>query len=214
MNAAVVKKVVLLCAMVGLLAGCSDELDPTNPGDAYLMFRDALFEGDSDKVWQRLDSQTHEYFQQSYVELEEMSKTIERYLPQSDHRLAKSQSGAKLLNEVSDGKTLFIRVFTPKELPNEEAYRLGSDIAEISLSEDESFAKVVTRSNQTFYLSHSKQDDQWYVMFLKSSEELKKAMGWVESNKLALSQTVDDLIAEERTEREKIIGELMGYSKP
>lgn len=200
--------------MVGLLAGCSDELDPTNPGDAYLMFRDALFEGDSDKVWQRLDSQTHEYFQQSYVELEEMSKTIERYLPQSDHRLAKSQSGAKLLNEVSDGKTLFIRVFTPKELPNEEAYRLGSDIAEISLSEDESFAKVVTRSNQTFYLSHSKQDDQWYVMFLKSSEELKKAMGWVESNKLALSQTVDDLIAEERTEREKIIGELMGYSKP
>ena len=213
MNAAVVKKAVILGAMMLVLGGCSDELDPTNPGDAYLMFRDALFAGDSEKVWQRLDQESHEYFEKSYEELEEMSKTIERYLPQADHRLAKSQSGAKLLNEVTDGKTLFVRVLTPKELPKEEAYKLGSDIAELSLSEDESFAKVVTKGNQTFYLSHSKTDDQWYVMFVKSSEELKKAMSWVESNKLALSQTVDDLIAEERTEREKIIGELMGYKK-
>lgn len=210
MNAAVVKKAVLLGAMIGMLAGCSDELDPTNPGDAYLMFRDALFEGNSEKVWERLDPQTHEYFDQSYAELEEMSKTIERYLPQSDHRIARSQSGAKLLNEVSDGKTLFLRVLTPKELPTEEAYKLGSDIKELSLSEDESFAKVVTKGGQTFYLAHNK-DGQWYVMFLKSSEELRKNMSWVESNKLALSQTVDDLIAEERTEREKIISELMGY---
>lgn len=208
----------LVC--VGMLAcvlsawGCSSELDPQDPGDAYLMFRDALFSGESDKVWGRLDADTHQYFELSYTELEGMGATIERYLPQADHRLAKSQSGVKLLNEVSDGKTLFIRVLTPDKLPKEEAFKLGSEIAELSLNEDETLAKVVTKGGQTFFLSSNKSDGQWYVMFLKSSEELGNAMKWVEANKVALGQTVDDLIAEERGEREKIISELMGYKIP
>ncbi len=192
-------------------SGCSSELDPRNPGDAYLMFRDAMFAGDSDAVWQRVDPETHEFFNKSYVELEGMGETIERYLPQADHRLAKNQSGVKLLKETTDGKSLFVRVFTPEQLPKEEAFKLGSDIAELKMSEDEQFAEVVTKGGQTFFLVHNEKDEQWYVMLLKSSEEMGKAMAWVEANKSALSQTVDDLIAEERTEREKIIAELMGF---
>ncbi len=203
----------IMVCVLGTL-GCSSELDPQEPGDAYELFRNAMFDNDSEKVWGRLDKDTHQYFEQSYKELEGMGATIERYLPQADHRLARNQSGVKLLNEVSDGKQLFMRVLTLDQLPKSEAVKLGSDIAEISLNEDETLAKVVTKGGQTFFLSHNKSDGQWYVMLLKSSKELGQAMKWVEDNKVALGQTVDDLIAEERGKREKIIAELMGYKAP
>ena len=201
-----------LALTLSAFSGCSGELDPRDPSDAYLMFRDALGEGDSQKVWARVDEHTRAYFERSYLDLQDMGDSIERYLPQSDHRLARSQSGVKLLDEVSDGRTLFLRVLTPEALPlQEDEYKLGSDIAELSLNEEETRAKVVTKGGQTFLLTRDPSDEQWYVMFTRSSTELLSAMRWVEDNKLALSQTVDDLIAEERAKREQVISELMHY---
>lgn len=196
-----------VCLMVTQL-GCSDELDPTAPGDAYLMFRDAMWAGDAEAVWARTDPETHAYFQQSYEDLTEMSETIERYLPQADHRLAKRQAGVILLREAEDGKGLFLKIFQPEKLPKDEAYKLGSDVAEVEVAEDESFAKIKTRGGREYYLTKG-DDEQWYVMLHKSAKELGESMAWLESNKTALSQTVDDLIAEERKKREAIIAELM-----
>ena len=205
------RRLLLLIGVVGLafgVSGCSSELDPTDPNDAYIMFRDAMMAGDAEAVWGRLDPQTHEYFEHSHSHLQEMGETIERYLPQADHRLAKRQSGVILLREVDDGKSLFLRVFQPDQLPKEEAFVLGSNVRELALAEDQKTAKVITRSGQEFFLTKGR-DGQWYVMLLESSKELNAAMAWVEANKTALGQTVDDLIAEERTRREKVIAELM-----
>ncbi len=198
---------IMLCALI-FATGCSGELDPTSPADGYLMFRNAMMAGDGEAVWARLDARTHEYFNASYTELTEMGETIERYLPQSDHRLAKRQSGVMLTEEVSDGKTFFLRIFTPEKLPEDEAYELGSRVDEVEVSEDGTFAKVVTRGGQEFYMTKG-DDEQWYVMLLKSSNELQQSMAWLEQNKTALRQTVDDLIAEERARREAIIADLM-----
>ena len=49
-----------------------------------------MLDGDAEAVWGRVDEQTHTYFAQSYEKLERMGEAIERYLPQSDHRLAQA----------------------------------------------------------------------------------------------------------------------------
>ena len=201
-------RAMLAFALLISLPSCSSELDPTDPADAYLLFRNAMIAGDGETVWNRLDTRTHEYFEASHTELEEMAESIERYLPQADHRLARRQSGVILLDDVTDGKSFFLEIFTPQELPQGEAYDLGTRVEEIETTEDGAFAKVITRGGQQFYMVRG-DDEQWRVMLLKSSEELKTSMAWLDQNKSALRQTVDDLIAEERQRRETVIAELM-----
>ena len=138
-----------------------------------------------------------------------MDKDIKRYLPQADHRIAQRQSGTILLRDVSSGETLFLKVFQPSKLPNDEAHKLGSDIEAINMSEDKKLAKIITKSKQEYVLSKNEKDNQWYVMLSKSVDAVDKKMKWVESNNSALRQTVDDLISEERKKRELIISELM-----
>jgi hypothetical protein len=172
---------VWLLAAALLAVGCSDELDPAEAGDAYLMFRDAMWAG---------------------------------YLPLADHRLARRQSGAVLTKEIKDGKGLFLKVFTPDKLPKETAYKLGTDVEELAVSEDDQNAKIVTRGKQTFYLVKQKaakrgEPARWHVKLVQSSEAVPGAFSWLEGNRVALQQTVDDLIAEERQQREAIIAELM-----
>ena len=69
--------------LLGLVAlfstGCSSELDPTEPEDAYLMFRDALFAGNEEAVWGRLDPSTKEFFETSHAELQEMDAEIDMF---------------------------------------------------------------------------------------------------------------------------------------
>jgi hypothetical protein len=212
-----------LLSCVGMIAllmatGCSDELDPTEAGDAYLMFRDALWSGSAEQVWSLSDEQTHTYFQERYEELVGMDDTIDRYLPLADHRLARRQSGAVLIKEIKDGKGLFLKVFTPDKLPKEDAFRLGLDVEELAVAEDDQNAKVVTRGKQIFYLVKQKgskkgERARWYVKLVQSSEAVPGAFVWLEGNRTALQQTVDDLIAEERQQREAIIAELMNLQQ-
>ena len=203
----------MIAALCVGCAACSSELDPTSPEDAYLMFRDAMFAGDAEAVWGRVDPTTKEYFDKSYSDLSGMSVDIERYLPQADHRIAKRQSGVVLVRDAQDGHDLFLKVFTPSGLPKDEAYLLGSEVDEIKVNEEETFAEVVTRGGPSFYLGRSPKNEQWYVM-LVDTDALKKSMAWLPSNQSALRQTVDDLIAEERAEREKIIAELGLAAEP
>ncbi|QDG54187.1 hypothetical protein FIV42_26625 [Persicimonas caeni] len=195
--------------LVALAVGCGDELDPTEPEGAYYIFRNALLKGDAETVWKRTDDTTKAYFQQRYEQLEEMDETIERYLPQTDHKIARKQSGTILLDEVDGGKGLFMKVFQPKNLPDEQAIKVGSDIDELKVAEDDSAAKVVTRAGQEYVLKADKKTEEWHVMLVRSSDKVDGAFGWLEANESALQQTVEDLIAEEREKREAIIAELM-----
>ncbi len=199
----------LLCALSMSLSACSSELDPTRPEDAYLIFRDALLAGDAEAVWARADSTTHAYFQERQEQLVAMDEQIVRYMPQADHRLARRQSGVVLAQTAPDGRALFLKVFTPKALPNDEAYKLGSDVDTVNVTEDGDFAKVITRSGQEYFMARQKPDGQWYVMLPRSITSLEQRMAWVAQNQSVLSQTVEELIAEERKEREAVIAELL-----
>ncbi len=201
--------VLLGATLVAFASGCSSELDPSDPEGAYYIFRDALLEKDAQTVWERTDQETHAYYQARYNDLVEMDETIDRYLPQTDHKIARQQSGTVLLDEIDDGKGLFLKTFVPDELPEEEAIKVGSDIDEIKLAEDESSAKIITRAGQEYVLTRDDKTDEWRVMLVRSTDIVEKSFAWLDTNRSALQQTVEDLIAEEREKREAIIAELL-----
>jgi hypothetical protein len=203
----------LAAVMTIMAAGCSDELDSSEPEGAYYIFRNALIAGDAETVWERTDGDTRAYFQKRYEHLVDMDETIERYLPQTDHKIARKQSGAVLLDEVKDGKGLFLKVFKPVKLDATEAIRIGSDLEELKVAEDDSAAKVVTRAGQEYVLTHDEHNEEWHVMLVRSTDKVEASFGWLTTNQSALQQTVEDLIAEERKKRETIIAELMDKKK-
>ena len=201
--------VVLACGVVFGL-GCSDELDPTQPEDAYEVFKASLMSGDAEGVWARVDEDTQTFYQERRDKLEAMGNRIEEFLPQADHRLAREQAGVVLTDEIADGKALFLKVFTPGELPNDQAHQLGMDIDELNVAEDGLLAEVKTRGGQVFYLSRKSEEGEWFVMLLKSTDQVAGSMKWLDANEEALEQTIKDLIDERREAREQIIAELMG----
>ncbi len=191
-----------------LSSGCSGELDPSDPKDAYSLFRSALFSGDADVAWDRTDEQTHQYFQDRYEKLQAMNDLIERYLPYTDHQIARRQSGVELLDDLESGKDLFLLVFEPAEFIDDPAVAFGAEAREIQMSESGDTALVVTRGEQEFALVF--QDDElWYVNLVESGDFLDQAFQWLSNNENALEQTVQDLIEEERRNREEIISQLM-----
>lgn len=190
------------------LTACEKELDPEDPGDAYLIFRTALFANDSETIWSRTDDETRDYFQENYERLLEMNALIERYLPQTDHELARQQSGVEILARVHSGETLFLEVFTPQNLPDNAAMHFGSTIQEIRMAEDGETAIILTRGAQEFVMTY--QETEWYVNLVRSEDFLDASFQWIDRNEVALRQTVEDLIAQERRVREAIIAELMG----
>lgn len=198
----------LVLLLSSSLIGCKSELDPARADDAYVLFRDALFAGDAEGVWLRSDKATHDHFQHRYTQLVQMDNLIESYLPQTDHRLARRQSGVELVDSVSDGHSLFLRVFDISNFPQDDAILFGSEVGEIQMSEDGNSAAIITRGEQQFMMVKAG-DGQWYVSLLESGEVLSGAFAWLDKNEAALEQTVEDLIAEERKKREAIIAELM-----
>ncbi len=199
----------LACGVV-LGVGCSDELDPTQPEDAYEVFKTSLMSGDAEGVWARVDEDTQTFYQERRDKLEAMGERIVEFLPQADHRLAREQAGVVLTDEVADGKALFLKVFTPKELPTDQAHQLGMDIDELNVAEDGLLAEVKTRGGQVFYLKRKSEEGEWFVMLLKSTDQVAGSMKWLDTNEEALEQTIKDLIDERREAREQIISELMG----
>ncbi len=199
----------LLCLLlsIGALTACSGELDPQDPEEAYELFRTALFEGDPQGVWQRSDDQTRDYFEDRYRALVEMDELIERYLPATDHQLARAQSGAELTDHIDDGHQLFVHLFDGASMAQEEAIRFGSNAAQVQMAEDGETARLITRSDQQFDLI--RHDEEWYINFIDSDAFDDRAMAWLDSNEEALTQTVEDLIDDERREREAIITDLL-----
>lgn len=211
--ARVVLAAVAVACLATLAMGCSDELDPTEPEGAYYIFRNALLEGDAQVVWKRTDAETHRYFQERYEQLVEMDETIRRYLPQTDHKIARKQSGVILLDEVDGGKGLFLKIFQPDNLPEQEAIKIGSNIDELKVTEDGQAAKVITRAGQEYVLTREEDGEEWRVMLISSTDSVQENLGWLKQNQSALQQTVEDLIAEERAKRETIIAELLDKKK-
>lgn len=203
---------ILLFAMLALAVGmtnvgCSSELEPSDPEDSYELFRIALLEGDGEEVWERTDDNTRQYFEDRYAALEEMDDLIERYLPPVDHQLARSQSGSELLDELESPQELFHYVFQFEAMADDDAVRLGSDPRQIQMTEDETSAVVLTRTEQEFVLV-LQDDERWYVNLVESGDFVDEAFAWLDQNEDALEQTVEDLIAEERQLRETIIADL------
>lgn len=190
-----------------LMAACGGDLDPEDPEDAYALFHQALFDGDAEGVWERSDETTRNYFQQRYEALEHMNELIERYLPPTDHQLARAQSGAELTDELDDGRELFIHIFDGLAVDDQAAIQFGASAAQVQMAEEGDTARLITRSDQEFDLV--RQDDQWFVNFVDSDAFDDRAMQWLDANEEALTQTVEDLIEEERRERESIIAELL-----
>lgn len=217
MNSVIPRSYRLFSPLAGLLlagfllsfgAACSGELDPGDPKDAYDLFRHAFFAGDGEAVWERLDDQTRDYFDDRYDRLEGMNNLIERYLPHTDHQIARSQSGAELVSQLDSGRDLLIRILEPVDFPDDEAVRFGSEVEQLQMAEDRQSAIAVTRGGQQFGLV-LQDDDLWYVNLVDSDELLEHALNWLHQNEDALGQTVEDLIEEERRLRERIISELM-----
>ena len=137
-----------------------------------------------------------------------MDVQIARYLPPTDHKLARRQAGSVLTDDVQDGHGLFLKVFTPANMKITEAHRIGSVVSEIQVTEDEKFAKLKTEAG-TEYRLEKMQDETWKVVVVGDNSPFQSAMGWLNSNEEALEQTVTDLIEEETKHREAIIAELI-----
>jgi hypothetical protein len=143
-----------------------------------------------------------------------MDELIRRYLPQTDVKLARKQSGTVLLDDVGDGRELFLKVYSAENVPKKKAIiEVGSEVDEVKVAEDGKLAKVVTRAGQEYILTKDEDSEEWYVMLTKSNDAVENSFGWLERNEEALTQTVEDLIKEEREQREEVIAELMGLEK-
>lgn len=203
-------KLLFTAILVGAvaLAGCSGELNPEDPGQAYLLFREALVEGDVDGMWDRTAPSTREYFDERYEQLVDMDEKIKNYLPRTDHKLARKQTGTILLDEIDSGRDLFEKIVAPDGVSMSEAQRLGSLIDQIEVSKNNEEARAVTRSGRTYRLVKG-DDDEWYVRLVDSLQAVDKSFEWLERNRSAVSETVNDLLEEEQEEREEIIADLM-----
>jgi len=204
--------VAITALVITAMAGCGGEPDPSSPDDAYQIFRTALFEADAETMWQRTDPQTRDYFEERYQRLVEMDELIERYLPQTDHQIARTQSGAELLDEVDSGSELFVTMIQPGPFVDDDAVELGSRLQELRMAEDGQSAVAATRGGQEFVLVAD--GDHWYVNLVESGQFLETTFQWLTDNEEALEQTVEDLIEEERQVREEIIADLMDPDDP
>jgi len=194
-----------------LVAGCGKKLDPSVPEGAFNLFWQAMLDGEGEVMWDHMAPSSHQYFDDQLTRLKSMDEKIGRYLPPTDHRLARNQAGSILTDELADGRALFLKIFSPQEIPKDEAVLVGMHVEQITMSEDKKSGAVLTRGGQQILLQYDSQADRWNIMFVESFEELGKALGWLDFNESALDQTIEDLIAEERRKREAMISELMGY---
>ncbi len=210
----------LLCVLMTLpvvgLCGCADDLDPRQPQGAYLIFRQALFTQDAETAWSYLDAGTQAVFEDRAKALDDMSEDIVRFLPQVDQRLARKQTGAELLKakQITDGKALFILLFTPAAVPVTPEIEVGTQISSVEVNDAEDEAIIVTESGQQYRLV-VEEDGVWRVSSWRDlAVERTK---WILDNQTALTQTVQDLIAEEKEEVDRIIDFLVkegGAQKP
>ena len=196
-----------------LTAGCAENLDPKDPEGAYNLYVNALWAKDAKAVWDRAAPPTHQYFNERYDTLAKMDETIGRYLPPTDHRIAREQAGSILTDKVTDGRGLFLELFKPEQLDLAEKHLVGASVDQIRINEEGNVAELTTLGKDTYFLAKGA-DEEWYVMLVRSSKAVEQQMSWLTANESALTQTIEDLIAEERSQREAVIQELMKLPSP
>ncbi len=208
-------KIIIILSSLLALFGCGEKLDTTDPEGTYNLYRNAVFEGNAENVYKLLAPDSIQYFDDEFLRLERMDKTIARYLPITDHKLARRQAGSILTDEVTDGQSLFLKVFQPSGMNlskssrwSQSPFEVGAIVEEIQVSEDGKAAKLTTKAKEEYRFI--KEKDVWKLQLVQSAEAFQSAMGWMEKNENALQQTIDDLIEEETTKRESIIADLMG----
>lgn len=198
------------------ITGCGEKLDTSTPEGTYNLYRNAIFEGNAEGVYALLSENSTQYFEDQYLRLTRMDETIAKYLPITDHKLARKQAGSILTDHVIDGHSLFLKVFQPASMKlkksskwSQSPYEVGALIEEIQISEDGKVAKLLTKANEEYQFKKD-ENDTWKIQWVQSQEAMRTALEWMKKNEIALQQTIDDLIEEETTKRESIIAELMG----
>jgi hypothetical protein len=171
------------------------------------MFQRALADGDTSAMWNRLDAQTRDYFADRYRDLVAMDAKIRRYLPATDHEVARNQSGTALLNEIDGGEELFEKVARPDRVAMTPGRRVGARVESITVSEDEKSAVIETLAGQTFRMTKG-EEGEWYVNFVASNDAIHQNFAWLRNNNEALDETVDHLVERERERRERVIADL------
>lgn len=206
--------VVLAAILVagGALVGCQSEADPTKPAGAYRMYRQAVLDGDLEAMWKRTSESSHEFFGEKYETLVEMDRQIRKYMPQTDHELARKQTGTEMLDEIDGAQGLFEKMLEPENMPLNQARRLGSEVEKIRMGKDREVARVVAAGGREYRLVRG-EDDEWYVDLVASVDAVKKNFGWLEKNEKALEKTVNDIVEKRQEEREKIIADLMDVAE-
>lgn len=201
----------LLLALLATSA-CEEELLPQEPRGSYLLFRQAVFQGDADQVWEYLDKDTRDLFEQRYQTLIAMADQIVQFLPAVDQKLARQQTGVVLLAEhgIQSGKDLFKAVFKPKAIEITPEIEVGTEVSEMELNEAENEAVIVTYSG-TVYRLVVEDDGIWRITNWR--ELVESRTQWVAGNQTALEQTVSDLINEEKEEVDKIIQFILAEEK-
>ena len=201
----------LLCAAWTL--GCEEELRPEEPKGAYLLWREALLQGDVDGVYKYLDQDTHKLLDERVTVLKELEGDISRYLPQVDQKIARKQTGAVLLRDhkdLEDGRALFGLIYQPGSLKITPEVRVGSEVSDVELNEAGDIASVVTYGGDQYYFKRES-DSVWRTgAWLTLADERTR---WVLDNQTALEQTVQDLISEEQEEIGAVIEHVLAEDK-
>ena len=194
------------------LSSCAEEVVATEPEGAYIIWRQALFDGDEDKVYDQLDDQTQKVFQDRVVLLGRMSQDIQRYLPQADQKLARQQTGVVMLSEhgIKDGRGLFKALIELDKLTVSPELEVGTEVSEVEVNESGTEAAVVVYAGQQFVL-RKEEDAHWRIASWRqlSTERTQ----WILDNGLVLEQTVQDLINEEKEEVNAVIKYLLEEDK-
>ena len=178
--------VISVLVMSASLWGCGSEVGPTEPEGGYLAFRDALLSGHPEQLWEWIDADTRQVYEDGVGELRALAESI-RLLSPADRALAYERTAVSLADQVNTGAELFNRVVRLENLVGDERYRLGTEMDEIETEEDQ--ATVTTRAGQTFEMVRE-DDGIWRVSSL--IEEAREQL-----HPIAEAVTAVDVIAAE-----------------
>jgi hypothetical protein len=195
-----------------VLVSCSEEVVETEPEGAYIIWRQALFDGDEGRVYEQLDAQTKRVFQERFERLLLMSQDIQRYLPQADQKLAREQTGVVMLSRhgIKDGEGLFRALVELDKLEVSPEIEVGTEVSEVEINESGTEAAVVVYAGQQFVL-RKEEEGRWRIA---SWHQLcSERTQWILDNSQVLEQTVQDLINEEKEETDAVIKYLLAEDR-
>ena len=211
--------VLMACAALLMVAtGCQGEPQPQEADGAYLLFRSALLQGNKATVYGYLSQDTKKVYEDRYATFQDMSEQIIRFLPQTDQKLARQQTGVVLLKKegIEDSEGLFTYLFKLDALKTEDTLpglEIGSGIrfpGGVAYNDDETEAAIVTWANDQYHMV--KEDDGiWRVASWRKDAQEKTA--WIETNKENLEKTIQDLISEEKEEIDTVIKYLLAQEQ-